>query len=755
MGANSHEKTPMIHIERKSSPPSLNSPPVEAARAEAARFYDSPGSERKQKHHKFFPLTTRVAGFSKALSDAFNGKCAFCESYVSLDEFSVMDRYRPKSGAIAHNGTSSPDHYWWLAYEWSNLYLVCLACNKIRGDRFPVTGKRADPKATGEALLKEGPLLLDPCDDFPEDHLVFDEKGMVASDSPRGRTTIETLALNRTPLIRARAEVGAELKTKWLEAVAKGSKGFTSELFEELTNEKLSFLGFRRQCLHHWSSDLIATRPGMLKRVEPFLSLRIGVTQKITKPSAKAEQTVVKQTFKRFKEYQASQEKYSVEKESQKDSYYSKSRFIERIEIWNFRVINKLSLDFPVDLQEQGSWLLLLGENGTGKSTVLSALALALMGDKQRRKFVIEHKLKASEFVRFGCDKGQVKVYLTATPIPIILNFNRRATHFSTNSKEPKVLLLGYGATRLLPPESPKSPPKKTSSLDGLASKADNLFDPFSPLNDAEAWLSGLPDGEFDFLAGGLKQLLLLDKEQLVKDPKHKGKILVKGHRSQVRLDEMSAGYQSVVALTADVMSVMRLRWETMEAAEGIVLVDEIDAHLHPRWKMQIVSRLRNAFPRLQFVVTSHDPLCLRGLHAGEVVVMKRDSQGKPIAITDLPSPDSLRVDQILTSEFFGLNSTVEPEIDQAFDRYYKLLALRNPSASEQAEIATLKAGLQVSQQLGTTRRERLMLEAADTFLAEQDMSSDKEHRAGLKKETKDKIAELWKAATPIGEKAS
>lgn len=296
-------------------------------------------------------------------------------------------------------------------------------------------------KATGEALLKEGPLLLDPCYDFPEDHLVFDEKGMVGSDSQQGRTTIETLGLNRTPLVRARAEVGAELRTKWLAALARGSKGFTAELYQELANEKLSFLGFYRQCLHHWSSDLIATHPGMLKRVKPFLSFRTGVTQKITKPSAKAEKTVVKQTFKRFKTYQVSQERYSVEKESQKDSYYLKARFIERIEIRNFKVIRDLALDFPVDLQEQGSWLLLLGENGTGKTSVLTALALALMGDKQRRKFLVEHKFKASEFVRFGCERGQIKVYLTAAPEPIILNFNRRASHFSTNSKEPKVFV--------------------------------------------------------------------------------------------------------------------------------------------------------------------------------------------------------------------------------------------------------------------------------------------------------------------------
>jgi hypothetical protein len=110
-----------------------------------------------------------------------------------------------------------------------------------------------------------------------------------------------------------------------------------------------------------------------------------------------------------------------------------------------------------------------------------------------------------------------------------------------------------------------------------------------------------------------------------------------------------------------------------------------------------------------------------------------------------------LRIDQILTSEFFGLNSTVEPEVDEDFDRYYKLLAIRNPTAKEQADLARLKSKLNVSKQLGTTRRERVMLEAVDNFLAEHDSISDKDHRAGLKKETKQRIVELWKNVQPTG----
>jgi predicted ATPase len=563
--------------------------------------------------------------------------------------------------------------------------------------------------------------------------------------------TIESFGLNRLPLVKARSEVVASLKAKWQTMTTKGSESSATD-FAELASEELSFLALRRQCLSEWATDLLQTNPASQKYLKHLVSRLEECDRPVGQAPVKREKAVVDKTVESFKQYQAAQDAYSVERESEKSKYYSRARFIERLEIKNFRGIQNLLLDFPAGLHEQGSWLLMLGENGTGKTSVLNALALALMGEAHRRKFLQKHKMKAHEFVRYGCDSGYIKVHLTNSPDPIVVTFRRGQSQFKTNSANPMVLLLGYGATRLLPLDGLESAANKTSSSHGHASKADNLFNPFVPLNDAQAWLASLSKNDFDFIARGLKELLLLEKEELIKDPKDKRKILIKGYRSRVPLDEMSAGFQSVVALTADVMSVLRLRWTTMDAAEGIVLVDELDAHLHPRWKMQIVSRLRAAFPRLQFIVSSHDPLCLRGLHAGEVVVMKRDASGRPIVITDLPAPDTLRVEQILTSEFFGLNSTVEPEIDRAFNKYYRLLALPKPTAKQLAEIAQLKAQLRLSDQLGTTRRERVMLEAVDKFLAEHDQIANRKRRTDLKQETQNKIAELWKTVEPVGE---
>jgi len=197
-----------------------------------------------------------------------------------------------------------------------------------------------------------------------------------------------------------------------------------------------------------------------------------------------------------------------------------------------------------------------------------------------------------------------------------------------------------------------------------------------------------------------------------------------------------------VVAMCVDIMKVMLEHFDAMEAAKGIVLVDELGAHLHPRWRMRIVDRLREAFPHVQFIVTTHDPLCLRGLKDGEVVVLKKNSRGEVYVLPDPPSVAGMRVDQLLTSEHFGLSSTVDPDLEESFERYYELLSKKRLSGDERNELEDLRKVLAEHRVLGATRRERIMLQAIDRHLArvkEAGSSAErKEARSKLDKDLSD-----------------
>ncbi|MCB9846767.1 MAG: AAA family ATPase [Phycisphaeraceae bacterium] len=130
------------------------------------------------------------------------------------------------------------------------------------------------------------------------------------------------------------------------------------------------------------------------------------------------------------------------------------------------------------------------------------------------------------------------------------------------------------------------------------------------------------------------------------------------------RFDQLSAGYKNMLGIILDLVSrVTRLNAHLgVDAARrtpGVVLIDEIDQHLHPRWQRQVLSDLRELFPAVQFIVTTHAPQVLVGARAGEVRVLRRDEDGQ-IRAEPVDVPPGLRADEVLTGEWFGLASTLD-----------------------------------------------------------------------------------------------
>jgi predicted ATP-binding protein involved in virulence len=139
-------------------------------------------------------------------------------------------------------------------------------------------------------------------------------------------------------------------------------------------------------------------------------------------------------------------------------------------------------------------------------------------------------------------------------------------------------------------------------------------------LVDPRKWLPSLGSEEFDTVARALRTVLELPEDEEI--TRRRGLEIVRG-KTRYGLDQLSDGYRSMAIFALDLMQLLLPRWGTIAAAEGIVLIDEIGAHLHPRWQMRVTGLLRQTFPRMQFVATTHDPLCLRGLRDGEVVALR------------------------------------------------------------------------------------------------------------------------------------
>lgn len=698
-----------------------------------------------------------------ALLELFHSKCAYCESKIGSTGPIDVEMFRPKS-AVAER--KEHPGYWWLAGVWENLLSSCIDCNRTRriegvlsgkANRFPLEDEDCRAFFPGEEA-KERPLLLDPCIDSPEQHLVFDEQGLVMSGTLRGQTTISLLGLNRKGLVERRLQVANTIKSQLqilrsmkehIEAGYSASMMFAQYLnqLKQMTDASQEFAGMKRQLILPYLSGFENT----------VVSELVSKWDAVTPIISRASRNNVKKSYYAFTHLQSD---FSLATEKGRNIFLSQRRQVERVSIRNFKGIKSLDIDLTNNGGGLSTWLMLLGENGVGKSSVLQAIAMTLLGADYLSKLVSAGRANPSEFVRARSRKAQVEIVLSGFVGPHRLILERERVTYITPTGESEVLdykegrliratssvdyqsmqavLLGYGSTRLLPRNN-------KIKYGALYSRVDNLFDSFVPLVDADAWLKSLPLKSFNEVALVLKDLLALDDNaRLIR---YRGSVLMELHGRKVPIKHLSDGYQSVIAMSIDILEVLMRLWPGLQSAEGIVLLDEIGAHLHPTWRMRIVGSLRRALPGVQFIATTHEPLCLRGLRENEIVVMRRDVTGEVQVISELPSPSDFRIDQLLTSTFFGLSSTQDPETEELFDEYYCLLAKDTHDEVETARLAELHVILDGRRLIGDTLREQLMFEAIDKLVAhqrEQPQSIPKLKQAAI-----DEIARIWNEETP------
>lgn len=653
---------------------------VEAARA----FYRRPPESRAQERFEF-PPAWHDPTLRADLIDARGEVCAYCQSPPGPQAGEIrVGHYRPPGGVIGEDQQPFPDHYWWLAYEPDNLLLICDDCDSRRGNRFPVGAKRAEPDTPREEIDGiELPQLLDPGREDLDVELAYGP-GEVSGTTERARWTVRVMQLNRAWLVQDRAA-----------AYERELKEFDPEF------------------------DLA----DFLDDDEPYRGARLqarGESHDMSFPDQPPQATKSKATVRRAKtEQRAADAEYAVADVTQEQSFVS-ARTIERIRIHQFRIIDDLDLQLT---GRPGEWRMLLGENGTGKSTILQAVALTLIDGAYRDQLGLEPR----RFVRRGCRSGYVEITLSATQDPVRLTFELGDDESSKGrwggtAEAANAHLLAYGSTRLLP--------RQDAARDDASelSRAANLFDPFVALGDADRWLINAwhhRRDHFNAAARALSDLLgqgLDTRLRVVEDPDGGELIELRENGVWKPLDQLSDGYQTVLALALDVMAVLVQRYPDMKDAEGVVLIDELGSHLHPSWQLRIVSELRLVFPKVQFVATTHNPLCLRGLDPGEIVLMRRrpGARGRVVAVTELPDLTHLRVDQMLTSPHFGLGTTLDMEVAARYRRAEELRLKAAPTASEREELRDLEREIRTHERLGETPRQAELYEAISEQLRRQ-----------------------------------
>ncbi len=158
-----------------------------------------------------------------------------------------------------------------------------------------------------------------------------------------------------------------------------------------------------------------------------------------------------------------------------------------------------------------------------------------------------------------------------------------------------------------------------------------------------------------------------------------------------VHINDLGLGYRTAIAWMVDLAVRMFRRYPNSPdplAEPAIVLVDEIDLHLHPRWQRTIMSFLSDRFPNTQFIVTAHSPLVVQAAKDANIVLLRRE--GDRVVIDNDPDiAHNWRVDQILTS-VFELASDRPPHIEPLIKRREEILSQAHVTEADESELKAL-----------------------------------------------------------------
>lgn len=375
------------------------------------------------------------------------------------------------------------------------------------------------------------------------------------------------------------------------------------------------------------------------------------------------------------------------------------------------------TLDLTNDEDRPAQWTVLLGDNGTGKTTLLRALAdmipfnrRAPVGEDKQEELVQVPRISETGSPKYyrsilrseeSMGKMSVSLYVDTDDEKadvndfryILREYGMSASASVLSSLEGKrvnIKVSGYGSSREMRQEGFEE--ADVSSVKGL-------FSDGVKLPNANEWLlqtdyaskSGKEKAESRL--SQIKEILAhpdtgilpdVDDLRFVQQEGDTSPPHVKFHTPYgwVTIDQLSLGYRTMIAWVVDLARRLFNRYPESEnplAEPAVCLVDEIDLHLHPKWQRKIIDFLSERFPNTQFIVTAHSPLVVQAAQDANIALMKRveveDGDDYVAIHNDMEPVGNLRVDQILTSDLYGLESARPPQLDSLLEERQEILS--------------------------------------------------------------------------------
>lgn len=420
---------------------------------------------------------------------------------------------------------------------------------------------------------------------------------------------------------------------------------------------------------------------------------------------------------------------------------------VKSIRFDNIRAMKTLNWQLPAGTTAEG-WHVILGDNGSGKSSFLRALAMGLIGADRSNQLWVNF----DSWLRQGEKKGRITIHVEAEPIDILtgkgkadsggynlqidlestaagvvpsMQENRRKTEFRAAwGSNPGWFSAGFGPFRRFTGGDREFDKLFVDPRYKRLAAHLSLFRENVALTEALAWLQqlyfqsleGQDSSFFQQLKEFINQPDFLPHGTQLEDVSSAGVFFRNANAQRIAVEELSDGFRSVLSLSFELLRQLQASYSERVFAPdasgmlrvmvpGVVLIDEIDAHLHPIWQKRIGYWLTQHFPNIQFFVTTHSPLVCQAAEVGTVYRLPRpdqlDDPGGMVQGTDLNRLIYGNILEAYGTEVFGLASTQssagQVKLDELADLNQK--ALTAPlSAAEEEQRAELRGVLPVSE---------------------------------------------------------
>ena len=399
--------------------------------------------------------------------------------------------------------------------------------------------------------------------------------------------------------------------------------------------------------------------------------------------------------------------------------------YIKRITLKNIRGFDELDFDLTRGDGGYAGWTVFTGDNGSGKSALLKAIVVGLLGKEIARAL----QPSFQGWIRDGENEASIKVETierfeddAASPLYGSTELGKLELKFENIGRETKLydqhesdtfswshkgffyhsfFICSYGPFRRM------SGPSADAIRGMVAPDTESLvtlFQESATLAEVDQWLIKLHHKSLEkkypetHLLGLVPKILsddLLHNQITVDRVDSDGLWLKDRNGVELAWSDMSDGYRSALALLSDILRHLMNdedlgRYSIVENSDGklvvnrhgVVLIDEIDAHLHPEWQQKIGFWLKRHFPNIQFLVTTHSPIICQAADDNGLFVLP-GSQDKPKALSkeEYNKVIASRPDTILLTSAFGLQNTRSPRAVEGRAEYAKLKSKRRAGA--------------------------------------------------------------------------